>query len=185
MGQFLAIGLQLELAVKKTDVTKCLNDNTLEDVFKQIEEKCNLKNVFDREESDNYYVYHVKKEVLDKELIPFLEKFYSIRYSADYDSDSKEALNALKALDNTADRLNLLHDRCFQTYQDGENFGYCQIGKWPCDKIRFSCNNAILSLDGKIIMECYGSVFDFFRRCIIAQLAEFKLAQALTVWIDG
>lgn len=185
MGRFLAIGLQLKLAVKKTDVAKCLNDCSLEDAFKQIEEKCNLKNIFDREESENYYEYHIKKEVLDKELIPFLEKFYSIRYSADSAADSKDALNALKAIDNTEDRLNLLHERCFQTYQDGENFDYCQIGKWPCNEIRFSSNNAILSLDGKIMMECYGDVFDFFRRCIIAQMAEFKLAQALTVWIDG
>ena len=52
-------------------------------------------------------------------------------------------------------------------------------------KIRVCSDNAILSIDGKIAMECYGSLFDFFGRCIAAQLQEFALSRALTVWIDG
>ena len=52
-------------------------------------------------------------------------------------------------------------------------------------EIRVCSYNAILSIDGKIAMECYGRVFDFFSRCIAAQLQEFALSKALTVWIDG
>ena len=37
-------------------------------------------------------------------------------------------------------------------------------------EIRVCSYNAILSIDGKIAMECYGRVFDFFSRCIAAHL---------------
>ena len=52
-------------------------------------------------------------------------------------------------------------------------------------EIRVCSYNAILSIDGKIAMDCYGRVLDFFSRCIAAQLQEFALSKALTVWIDG
>ena len=59
------------------------------------------------------------------------------------------------------------------------------IDVFPPMEIRVCSNNAILSIDGKIAMDCYGRVLDFFSRCIAAQLQEFALSKALTVWIDG
>ena len=79
----------------------------------------------------------------------------------------------------------LLDDRRFQAYQAGDDMDYFNPDIFPLREIRVSSNNAILSIDGKIAMECYGRVFDFFSRCIAAQLQEFALSKALTVWIDG
>ena len=185
MGQYLAIGLRLELAASKQDVAKHLEETPLEEVLKQIEDKYHLNDIYEREDHDDYYVFKVKEELLDRELIPFLEKFYSLRYPAGSDIDAPDALQALKGIDNTNDRLKLLSRKSFQTYQEGEDFDYCRIGGFWSNKVRISSSNAILSIDGKILMECYGGVFDFFRRCIVAQMSDFKLAEALTVWIDG
>lgn len=185
MGQFLAIGLRLELAARKQDVAKHLEETPLEEVLKQIEEKYHLNDIYVRDDTDDYYVFKVKEELLDNELIPFLEKFYSLRYPADSDTDASDALQTLKDIDNTRDRMKLLSHKSFQTYQEGEEFDYCRIGGFWSNEVRVCSNNAILSLDGKILMECYGGVFDFFRRCIVAQMSDFKLAEALTVWIDG
>lgn len=157
----------------------------MEDALKQIEEKCNLNDIYVRADTEKYYVYKIREDLLDSELIPFLEKFYSLRYSSGSGVDSSKVLDVLKNIDDTKERLELLKEKRFQTYQEGEDFNYCQIGKWPCNEVRYSCSNAILSLDGKIMMECYGSVFNFFRRCIVAQMSDFKLAEALTIWIDG
>lgn len=62
---------------------------------------------------------------------------------------------------------------------------YFYIDAFPPMKIRVCSYNAILSIDGKIAMECYGREFDFFGRCIAVQLQEFALSRALIVWIDG
>lgn len=129
-------------------------------------------------------MYSLKKEILDEELMPFLRKFYSFRYPDGTNGDSSYALEDLEKLPDTTSRLAVLENKSCQTYQEGGEFCHYDIkGLW--DGVRLSCNNAILSLDGKIVMECYGHVFNFFRRCIIAQMSEFKLSQALSVWIDG
>ena len=185
MGQFLAIGLRLELAARKQDVAKHLEKTTLEDVLKQVEEKYHLNDIYVRDDSDDYYVFKLKDELLDRELIPFLAKFYSLRYQSGSELDSPDVLDTLKRIDNTRDRLELLERKQFQTYQEGEDFDYCRINDQWSNKIHICSNNAILSIDGKIFMECYGDVFDFFRRCIVAQMSNFKIAEALTVWIDG
>lgn len=185
MGQFLAIGLRLELAVRKQDVAEHLENTSLEEILKQIEEKCHLNDIYKRDDTDDYYIFKLKEELLDSELVPFLEKFYSLRYPLGSELDSHDVLDALKDIDNTHDRLELLTYKRFQTYQEGEDFDYCRIGNSWSNKVRICSNNAILSIDGKIIMECYGDVFSFFRRCIVAQMSNFKIAEAMTVWIDG
>lgn len=43
----------------------------------------------------------------------------------------------------------------------------------------------ILSIDGKILMECYEGLFDFFTRMIRERLSKYKLADALLVSISG
>lgn len=183
MGCFLAIGLRLTAAIRKKDIDHRQDGVTLEDVLDRVANECHLGSIYDMKEEDGYFVYTVKKEILDEELMPFLKKFYSLRYLDDQ-ADSSYVLEDLEKLPDMTSRLAILENKSYQTYQEGDEFCYYRIkGLW--DDVRLSCHNAILSIDGKIIMECYNDVFKFFRRCIIAQMPEFKLSQALSVWIDG
>ena len=159
MGQYLAIGLRLMASVKKEQE---FDEISVEDVLSKVENRYNLSDIYERSEKEKYYVYSIKNEVLDKELVPLIEKFYALRYTKD-----------------------LLDDRRFQAYQAGDDMDYFNPDIFPLREVCVSSNNAILSIDGKIAMECYGRVFDFFSRCIAAQLQEFALSKALTVWIDG
>lgn len=117
--------------------------------------------------------------------MPLIEKFYALRYTKDERTDAADVIEALKALPDTSARLELLNERRFQTYQAGDDMDYFYIDVFPPMEIRVCSNNAILSIDGKIAMDCYGRVLDFFSRCIAAQLQDFALSKALTVWIDG
>lgn len=184
MGCFLAIGLRLTAAIRKKDIDYRQDGVTLENVLDRVADVCHLGDIYDMKEENDYFVYSLKKEILDEELMPFLKKFYSLRYPDAIEGDSSYALEDLEKLPDTTTRLAVLEKKSYQTYQEGDEFCYYDIkGLW--DGVRLTCHNAILSLDGKIIMECYGRVFNFFRRCIIAQMPEFKLSQALSVWIDG
>ena len=185
MGRFWAIGLCVSAAVSKKDVEKHLEEKSADDILKQLETKYQLADVYERSEKEDYYVYKLKTEILDKEYVPLIERFYSLRYKDDDDIDSSAALEKLKALPDSSSRLALLERKSFQTYQEGNDVSYFYPERYTSNPIRIYSNNAILSLDGKIIMECYNSVFSFFRCCIATQMAEFKLSQALTVWIDG
>ena len=182
MGQYLAVGLRLKASVRKE---KQLDGKSVEEILGKVEDKYNLSEIYERREEETCYVYSIKKEVLDKELVPLIEKFYALRYTKYERTDTADVIEALKALPDTSARLELLNDRRFQTYQSGDDMDYFYIDTFPPMEIRVCSYNAILSIDGKIGMECYGRVFDFFSRCISAQLQEFALSKALTVWIDG
>ena len=185
MGEFLAIGLRLRAAIKKKDIEKQSVDKSADDVLKLLEERYNLTELYNRKEDGEYYVYHLKNEILDKELVPFTEKFYALRYPKGAQMDEAYALDDIKSLPDTSARLALLERKRYQAYQVGDDVDYFYPDDWRSNEISIYSHNAVLSIDGKIIMECYGHVFDFFRRCIAAQMSEFELAKALTVWIDG
>lgn len=182
MGQYLAIGLRLKATVRKE---KQLDGKSVEEILGKVEDKYNLSEIYERREEETYYEYSIKKEVLDKELVPLIEKFYALRYTKDERTDAADVIEALNALPDTSSRLEMLNDRRFQTYQAGDDMDYFYLDVFSPMEIRVCSYNAILSIDGKIAMEYYGRVFDFFSRCIAAQLQEFALSRALTVWIDG
>ncbi|WP_337558763.1 hypothetical protein [Prevotella sp.] len=182
MGQYLAVGLRLKASVRKE---KQLDGKSVEEILGKVEDKYNLSEIYERREEETYYEYSIKKEVLDKELVPLIEKFYALRYTKGERTDAANVIETLKALPDTSARLELLNDRRYQTYQAGNDMDYFYIDVFPPMEIRVCSYNVILSIDGKIAMECYGRAFDFFSRCIAAQLQEFALSKALTVWIDG
>lgn len=185
MGQFLAIGLRIRAAVRIEEAKRHLNGKSVDDILGQIEERYRLSDIYELKEDGEYYVYSLRKDVLDREYVPFIEKFYALRYYGGDNLDSGAAVEELKNLPDTYARLVLLEKKSFQTYQEGADVDYFYPDKYISNKTRVYSRNAILSLDGKILIECYGSVFDFFRRSIAAQMPEFELAKALTVWIDG
>lgn len=184
MGQFLAIGLRLSVVIRRKDIAKYLDRTSLDNIFKQIEKKYHLSDIYDRKEDGEYYVYNLKTELLDKELISFIEKFYALRYPKDSEVDSINAINLLKELPDTASRLALLEKRMFQAYQEGSQVDYFYIDKFTSKEIPVYSNNMILSSDGKICMECYEDLFNFFCRCIQAQVSEFTLSKSLIVWLN-
>lgn len=185
MGQFLAIGLRISAAVRKQDVEKHLDGKTVDNILGQIEERYRLSGIYERNEEGEYYVYSLRKDILDREYVPFIEKFYALRYHGGDNLDSGAAVEELKSLPDTSARLALLEKKSFQTYQIGGDMDYFYPDKYISNKTRIYSHNAILSIDGKIIMECYDHLFDFFRRCIAAQMPEFELGKALTVWLEG
>lgn len=184
MGQFLSIGLRLNASVKKSDVERLQKlALPVEETLARMEQKHNLSEIFDRNEKNGYYLYTLKSELLDRELLPFLEKFYALRY-ADNSHDYSKALDFLKNQPDTASRLAVLDHREFQCFQAGDSADYFSPTQYSTDEFRINGYNILLSVDGKIIMEYYESVFDFFRRCIAAQLSEFELSKALHVWLE-
>ena len=185
MGRYLAIGLKIKTAIGKKEVSKHLDEMPLENIFKEIEKEYHLEDIFVRQETEDYYVYSLDEKLLAKELIPFLEKFYQLRYQDGDNYDASDVIEELNNIPDTASRLALLSKKNFQTYQIGSDYEYHRVnGSWN-DEVPIYNTYAILSLDGKILMECYYGVFQFLRRCIIAQMPEFKLSKALSIWIDG
>ena len=103
---------------------KQLDGKSVGEILGKVEDKYNLSEIYERREEETYYEYSIKKEVLDKELVPLIEKFYALRYTKEERTDAANIIEALKALPDTSARLELLNDRRFQTYQAGDDMDY-------------------------------------------------------------
>ncbi len=188
MGTYLAMGLKLVFQAYKPDVVKYAEkDSTVEDVLKQLEMKYDLGDVYTRYEKDDCFEYRLDDNVLQQELCPFLNDFYDLRYDNERKDYKDEVIAAINELpDQTLSSIiPLLKEKKFELFQTDDYSKYMYMGDWGLmsDKIWTHTECAILSLDGKFIMECYGSLFYFLRKSIVAQLPDYKLNQAVDVWL--
>ena len=113
MGRYLAIGLKIKTAIGKKEISKHLDEMPLEDIFKEIEKEYHLEDIYVRQETEDYYVYTLAEKLLDKEFIPFLEKFYQLRYQDGDNFDAPDVLEELKGIPDTSSRLALLSKKSF------------------------------------------------------------------------
>lgn len=105
MGCYLAIGLKIKTAIGKKEISKHLDKMPLEDIFKEIEKEYHLEDIYVRQETEDYYVYTLDEKLLDKEFIPFLEKFYQLRYQDGDNYDAPNVLEELNSIPDTPSRL--------------------------------------------------------------------------------
>lgn len=183
MGQFLCIGLctriragrdELKYKFKNTGqaVTAILNNFQIED-----------EGLFKVEEYESGIVLNLSPEVLAKELRPMLERFYQTRYGT-RSSEAPYVLEAMKGCVTAGDMLSLADKKQFEIFQTGFNYDFVPAECTPGDMMVF-VDSIILNLSGKIIMECYGSLFGYLTSLIRKELQGFRLANAVRLYIDG
>lgn len=183
MGQYLIIGLKLEACVYKDRINKHVSERrTKADILAELEDTLRLGSEYDRKEEEDRYTYSLKQEICDKELLPFLKHFYDLRYNG-ANRESDVVLEKLSAL-SPQERLNLLELKQFECFQEDEKTHYCYLDNCGWFEIPVYTRKILLSMDGKIIMEYYNGILDFFRRCITKQLEDFRLAKALDVYLS-
>jgi len=184
MGQFLAIGIITSCGTSKTYLQK-YNITKEELITEMIAQKYFEPAIYDFEETDERYRFTLKKEVLETQLIRFLEKFYPIVYN-DEDDSYKETIEKLK-IAKPEQWMEMADEKLYEEFQEdayGEPY-YLEFDKPfdPSPSIHF--RTIMLSLEGKIFMEMSARQFNFFKYCIQQAFAEFSIAKAIQVYITG
>ena len=159
---------------------------TTEDLRKSLEKKYNQSGIYDAKETDNgYVILNLKPEVAEPEWEAMIGDFYKLRFP----DESRELVDfeELRSRHSLEEWIELANQKKFECYQTAD-FCYSgyedEINDWPL-YVRASQDMIALSLDGKIIMECYGSVLDFFTRLIREKLSKYRLSESLFVDICG
>jgi hypothetical protein len=185
MGQYLAIGLITKASVNKQEMTKGkVSEAELTDELKK---SLHFNpNIFERSENNDYLVFTLRKDVLETQLIPLLEKLYPLIYASSQDRDYCEIIEKLKETE-PAERLDLAESKYYIEFQK-DKYGESDRLHFMKDfrpKIKVSYDCIMLSTEGKIMMEEYGRQFNFFKYCIAQTFKEFSLAGAIRVYITG
>ena len=76
------------------------------------------------------------------------------------------------------------YDEAFQII-DGSSLSFLTSDNFDNRCFSYSFQNVSLSIDGKILMESYGSFLGFVRRSLCEVFKKYKLITAIRVWIDG
>ena len=185
MGRYLVIGITTEMAFKKSEAIKQFD--TLESASEFVEQNYAPTEVFNKEENDEYIGYSIKPELLETELVPFLNVFYDSRFQeGDYQLKHKQEILNDISQQSTADAIiNLAKKKKYECFQDDPYWDPYWIEGKGWDYLRISTSGISLSFDGKIIMEEYGSLFEFFQDLIKAKFGKYLIAKAIRVTITG
>lgn len=185
MGQYLTIGLLTRIAVGKERAKKTASA-TPEEVRNVVQKVYNQSGIYDLVEDDDAVYLKLKPEVANAEMANFLEEFYQLRYG-EKDWSRKADMDKIKSRQTLEEWLELADGSCMEAFQLDR---YVWVSTPFCREIityrlDTSATQIILSLDGKILMECYEGLFDFFTRMIRERLSKYRLAEALLVSISG
>lgn len=183
MGRYLTIGLTTAMGFRKADAQKAFN--SVKEATEYVSENFAPLDVFGMKEDDNYVIYFLRPDVLSSELTSFLYDFYSIRYKDFHDIGGRDAIIAeLKELQTIEEIMDLADECKYANFQKDDSWDCIYCGeRW--NRLRIGREGIDLSLDGKIMLECDGGLFNFFAMLICEKLQKYKLAKAICVTIEG
>ncbi len=126
MGRFLAIGLATKIFISKSDTDEA--NLTIEQLQEKMVQQLHfVPEIYSVSDTEDGYLFELKNDILQSQLIPFLETFYPLLYSS-FDHYSK-ALEELKK-HPASEWLQIAEDNSlyvFQLDEYGMRDNYCQI----------------------------------------------------------
>jgi hypothetical protein len=186
MGQYLAMGIATSVAISKEKAEK--EKLTLEEVIQKMQNTLYFApEIYDFTEEKTYWVWTLKKQIWEKELLSFLKVLYPLFYTGRNSGDYVEVIEKL-GKEPPATWLLLAGDKPFEAFQLDEYGEYGQLyfddkPFKPNLKVSYEC--IALATEGKIAMETYGQFFSFFMLCFQKAFPKFQLSKAIRVYITG
>ena len=179
MGQYLVIGIATHISADKAKAAK--EFKSIDNFKIEFEKNFNSNGLYQIEETDNYIHLCLKPEIAEKEWLNFIETFFRLRYPKD--DRQSETLEKLSQADKLQAWLDLAERNKAEWYQSDHLYFYPMENPYYYQRFYVGMDLVVLSLDGKIIMECYNELFAFFTRLIREKLADYRLADSLFMYI--
>ncbi|MFK5975397.1 MAG: hypothetical protein QM493_02705 [Sulfurovum sp.] len=181
MGTYMGIGIVAKIYFRKSDIENMELD--IENIKDKLEANFDFSfDIYNLIEEDETYIFRLKDNILEEQLKPFLEEIYPQLYSNV--EDYNDTLTRLENL--SADKIiTLAKENSKETFQYDE-YGYNDYiyGKFR-KKVAINYETIMISMEGKISMETYGKHFDFFKKVIIKAYPQYKISNALRIYITG
>jgi len=181
MGTYIGMGIVHKIVVSKNEMDEIEFD------LEQLKENINQKFYFDMElydvhEVDNYYIFLLKGNVIEKDLKGFLEEIYPSLYRDD-EEDYNEVLKKLENLKadeiieySKTKPLALQYDKyCYSDYL------YGIFGR----SVKLSYEAMTISSEGKVMVETFGNHANFFKATIIKAYPKYKITGAFKIYVTG
>ena len=185
MGQSICLSLLTKISAAKPKQYELSLTEIVEKINFELPTDLSLFNLIDEDEKEYHWTLQTK--VLERDLLPFLEKFYPLYYFSQTD-DYQALLKQLREQPSGPNWLKLAHEKYefFFQYDDmGQADYFCYEDKRFRPTLRIRYEGIILALAGKIYLETHGGLLRFLGESVQLRFSEFPLAKCLKVYISG
>ena len=187
MGQFLSIELAQEIVTSREEIRK--NNISKEELRQEMEQIMlfDMK-LYNETETDKSLIFTLKNQVLEKDLIPFLEVLYPTVYRNQNHDEYLKLLQELRTTPYTEwiDIAEMKGNYAFRLDKYGESQYIRFSTKNFRPTIRLDIKTLMLYMgEGKIITEGISNLLVFFKHCIIETFKEHPIAKSMYVYITG
>ena len=185
MGQYLTIGIVTELRISKERARQQASA-TPEEVKDALQKSFNKSGIYSLEEDEDAVWLALKPEIAESEWVEFLQDFYELRYPDPQRREGMVDMEQIKSRKSLQEWMDYAAEKANQAYQL-DTYVYCStpFPRGWTNSLETSTEQIILSLDGKILMECFKDLFDFFGSLIKEKLSRYRLSESLLVSISG
>jgi hypothetical protein len=181
MGRYLATAITNKIEVSKSNIqeAKYNIDKLKEDMENKFLFDINLYDII---EDDYKVTFTLKSDVINTQLKPFLTEIYPDLYS-----EKEDYINVIKYIDNktTSEIIEYSKNKSEFAFQYSKE---PYVDSIDCDfgeRIIIDYETIILFLEGKIIMECYGKLFNFFKKNLIQVYKKYPIASSIKIYITS
>lgn len=185
MGQFLTIGIATIICISKAGAKRESSSATPEKIREALESRFNRNGIYNVNENDKCVYLSLRPELAEAELMDLLHDFYAMRYT-DRDEDIAEMMKDLKSHTKWIEWIEIANKKSYCYFQEDSYVFYPTPfdGGWS-NSLPTNIHQILLSADGKITMECWCGLFEFFTRLIKEKLSKYQLSDSLLVAISG
>lgn len=178
MGQYLVIGIATRIAADKKEAA--WKFKSIEEFKTLFEKQFNKNGIFQMKEDESDIWFELRPEIAEREWVEFIRDFYRLRYPRPGEKD--EACEVLSQENSLEKWISLAEEKPFECYQLTRFHHYLVDRERHC-YLPLLMDMIILSLDGKIVMECFNELFEFFNSLIREKLEKYQLNDSLFVYL--
>ena len=183
MGMYLFTGIVQHIFVNRETTLK--SGLTLDNLTAELRQSVNIA-YFDFSEDQEYYYWHLKPTVLEGNLAEFLEMQYRM-YEGEIDQEEQTVLERVRLAKNGDEIITLASSKELTQFKLVTNITDClrikrDNGFDAHAKVRYHL--MAFFMDGKIIMECYDNILNYFEKNIRLQKMQYPIAECVRVMIS-
>uniref|UniRef100_Q3ASL9 Uncharacterized protein n=1 Tax=Chlorobium chlorochromatii (strain CaD3) TaxID=340177 RepID=Q3ASL9_CHLCH len=180
MGQFLAIGLVTQIGVLKKELAAAqLTTDQLQERMKA--ELPYNPELYLLHEHTDYYSFDLRDEIFYAQLLPLLEEFYPSFYNS---PEMYESILAKLRKLPPSEWFAWAKRKPEEAFQF-DPYGMRETIEEGFTDISLHYEAILLTMNGKIVMEAYGSLFRFLNYTMKQTFKQYSLASALRLYITG
>ncbi|MDE6337204.1 MAG: hypothetical protein K2L34_11605 [Muribaculaceae bacterium] len=175
MGQYLSICLRHSIDVDRKEAENAYGSYD-EAIVKLTEWLGGNQELFFIKSTDNIISFALKPEIVMNHIVDLLNRFYELYYGY----TDEEVIEKIEKCTNWDEVLELADRNCFEAFQEYHSYDYLYVNG---RSIHYRMYTILLSVEGKIEMECYGKTFELLDRLLREKLSFNPLASLLTTII--